>query len=110
VTPRIQVDPDWVAEHLDDPAVRVVEVDMSPAPYSAGHIPGAVLWDAYRDLHHTDYTPIDPDELDAVLSRSGITPESTAVLYGQGWGICVILGGAGCLAARSRTLANRSRS
>ena len=77
-----QVDPDWVAEHLDDPAVRVVEVDVSAGAYDEGHIPGAVLWDAYRDLRHPDYTPIDPDELDAVLSRSGITPESTVVFYG----------------------------
>ena len=57
----LQVDPDWVAEHLDDPSVRVVEVDVSSGSYDKGHIPGAVLWDAYRDLRHSDYTPIDPD-------------------------------------------------
>jgi thiosulfate/3-mercaptopyruvate sulfurtransferase len=74
--PGVQVDPKWVAEHLDDPAVRVVEVDVSAGAYDEGHIPGAVLWDAYRDLRHPDYTPIEPGELDAVLSRSGITPES----------------------------------
>lgn len=80
--PDVQVDPDWVAEHLDDPAVRVVEVDVSAAAYDEGHISGAVLWNAYRDLRHPDYTPIDPDEFDAVLSRSGITPESSVVFYG----------------------------
>ncbi len=82
MTPGVQVDPEWVAGHLDDSAVRVVEVDVSAAAYGEGHIPGAVLWDAYRDLRHPDYTPIDPDEFDAVLSRSGITPESTVVFYG----------------------------
>ena len=80
--PGVQVDPDWVAGHLDDPAVRVVEVDVSAGAYDEGHIPGAVLWDAYRDLRHPDYTPIDPDGFDAVLSRSGITPESTVAFYG----------------------------
>ena len=80
--PGVQVDPEWVAGHLDDPAVRVVEVDVSPAAYDEGHIPGAVLWDAYRDLRHPDYSPIDADELNALLSRSGIAPESTVVFYG----------------------------
>lgn len=80
--PDTQVDPGWIAGHLDDPAVRLVEVDVSPAAYDEGHIPGAVLWDAYVDLRHPDYAPIDADEFDAVLSRSGITPESTVVLYG----------------------------
>ena len=79
---NVQVDPDWVAAHLDDPSVRVVEVDVSAAAYDAGHLPGAVLWDAYVDLRHPDYTPIDPDELDALLSTSGVTPESTVVFYG----------------------------
>ena len=78
----IQVDPDWVGRHLDDPMVRLVEVDVSPVAYGKGHIPGAVLWDAYRDLRHPDHTPIDADELDAVLSRSGVTAESTIVFYG----------------------------
>jgi thiosulfate/3-mercaptopyruvate sulfurtransferase len=76
------VDPGWIAEHLDDPAVRVVEVDVSAAAYDAGHIPSAVLWDAYKDLRHPDYTPVDSEQLDAVLGRSGITPDTTVVFYG----------------------------
>ena len=80
--PDVQVDPGWLAEHLDDPAVRPVEVDVSAAAYDQGHIPGAVLWDAYQDLRHPDYTPIDPDELDVVLSRSGMTRDTTVVFYG----------------------------
>jgi thiosulfate/3-mercaptopyruvate sulfurtransferase len=78
----VVIDPAWLAARLDDPAVRPVEVDVSAAAYDEGHIPGAILWDAYKDLRHPDYAPIDPDELDAVLSRSGITPESTVVFYG----------------------------
>ena len=55
----VLVDADWVASHLDDAHVRIVEVDVSSAGYDEGHIPGAVLWDAYKDLRHPDYTPID---------------------------------------------------
>ncbi|HET9121789.1 MAG TPA: sulfurtransferase [Solirubrobacterales bacterium] len=79
---KVLVDPRWVAERLDDPGVRVIEVDVSPANYDDGHIPGAILWDAYKDLRHPDYTPMDRDELDALLERSGVGPDTTIVLYG----------------------------
>ena len=79
---KVLVDPGWVAEHLDDPAVRLIEVDVSPANYDEGHIPGAILWDAYRDLRHPDYTPIDRDELDRLLERSGVGSKTTLVFYG----------------------------
>src|SRR3954454_11611534 len=78
----VSVDSDWVASHLEDPSVRLVEVDVSAAAYDEGHIPGAVLWDAYKDLRHPDFTPIDKAEFEALLARSGIGPESTVVFYG----------------------------
>ena len=36
------VSTDWVAEHLNDPAVRLIEVDVDTSAYDQGHIPGAV--------------------------------------------------------------------
>jgi thiosulfate/3-mercaptopyruvate sulfurtransferase len=81
---EVLVDPDWIAAHLDDPMVRVVEVDVSGAAYDEGHIPGAVLWNAYGDLRHPDYTPIDAAEFGSLLSKSGLTPETTIVFYGYG--------------------------
>lgn len=78
----ILVDADWIANHLDDPAFRVIEVDVSDAAYNAGHIPGAVLWNAYTDLRRADYTPATTAEFEQVLSRSGVTPETTVVFYG----------------------------
>jgi thiosulfate/3-mercaptopyruvate sulfurtransferase len=78
----VLVDPDWIAAHLDDPMVRVVELDVSGAAYDEGHIPGAVLWNAYGDLRHPDYTPIEPTEFASLLSTSGLTPETTIVFYG----------------------------
>lgn len=82
--PESLVDPDWISDHLDDPEVRVVEIDVSTAAYEEGHIPGATVWNAYTDLRHPDYTPIDSPQLATLLSRSGITPETTVVLYGYG--------------------------
>jgi len=77
--------PVWLAEHLDDPDVRVVEVDVSRAAYDQGHIPGAILWNAYTDLHHVqDYSPLDRSEFEELLRRSGFTPNTTIVFYGYG--------------------------
>src|SRR5215475_946886 len=81
----VSVDPAWIADHLKDGDVRLVEVDVSPAAYNAGHIPGAVLWNAYSDLRRpADYSPITSAELADLLSRSGIDPSTTVVLYGYG--------------------------
>src|ERR1700730_723797 len=43
------VETDWLAEHTNDPDVRVIEVDVSPPAYTAGHIDGGGLWNAYKD-------------------------------------------------------------
>ena len=76
------VDVDWIATHLGDPTVRIVEVDVSRAAYDEGHIPGAVLWNAYTDLRDEDYRPVGLAELEQLLSRSGISPQTTVVVYG----------------------------
>jgi thiosulfate/3-mercaptopyruvate sulfurtransferase len=72
----------WLEEHLNDPNVRVVEIDVSQAAYAQGHIPGAVLWNAYTDLHHADYSPVDRSEFEELLRRTGLTPNTTVVFYG----------------------------
>ena len=77
-------EPAWLAEHLNDQGVRVVEVDVSRAAYEQGHIPGAILWNAYTDLHHADYSPVERSEFEELLSRSGLTPDDTIVFYGYG--------------------------
>ena len=77
-------EPAWLAEHLNDADVRVVEVDVSRAAYEQGHIQGAVLWNAYTDLHHADYSPLDRREFEELLSRCGLTPDTTIVFYGYG--------------------------
>jgi thiosulfate/3-mercaptopyruvate sulfurtransferase len=80
----VLVSTDWVAEHLDDPKVRIVESNEDPLLYSSGHIPGAVEIDWTRDLNDPvtrDY--IDGERFAALMSRLGITPETTVVFYGD---------------------------
>jgi thiosulfate/3-mercaptopyruvate sulfurtransferase len=84
LTTDLMVDPGWIADRLDDPDLRLVEVDVSTTAYDAGHIPGAVLWNAYSDLRGPDYSPVTSAELARLLSRSGIEQSSTIVLYGYG--------------------------
>ncbi len=76
------VDPAWLALHLDDPNVRVVEVDVSPTAYNDWHIDGAVLWDIYTDLKDGDYRAVDRAAVERLIDRSGIGPGTTVVFYG----------------------------
>ena len=79
---EVLVSRQWLAEHIHDPLVRVVEVDVSPAAYNDGHIDGAVLWNVYGDLKDADYRTADADALQRLIARSGISPQSTVVFYG----------------------------
>ena len=86
--PQSLVSTQWVAEHLDDPNVRIVEVVMGshasfgmPA-YDIGHIPGAVVWDNEKDyLYPGQGDIVGKSNFDRQLSRSGIQSETTVVLY-----------------------------
>ena len=80
----VLVSTEWITDHLDDAAVRFVEVDVSPSNYNAGHIPGAVLWNAYSDLRDADYRPISRTDFQQLLRRSGIGQDTTVVVYGYG--------------------------
>jgi thiosulfate/3-mercaptopyruvate sulfurtransferase len=82
--PEVLVSTDWVAAHLDDPAVRIVESNEDPLLYTAGHIPGAVEVDWTADLNdpiRRDY--LDQAGFEALASRIGITPDTTVVFYGD---------------------------
>ncbi|MCW2750276.1 MAG: rhodanese-like protein [Aeromicrobium sp.] len=80
----VLVEAEWLAEHLFDPAIRVVEVDVSPTAYQDWHIDGAVLWNIYTDLKDSNYRLVDTPSVEALLTRSGIEPDSTVVFYGYG--------------------------
>jgi thiosulfate/3-mercaptopyruvate sulfurtransferase len=78
------VSTDWLAEHLDDPGVVVVESDEDVLLYHTGHIPGAVKVDWHADLND----PLTRDYLDAerfaeLMSAKGIARDTTVVFYGD---------------------------
>ena len=82
--PEVLVSTDWVAAHLDDPNVRLIESNEDPLLYSSGHIPGAVQVDWTRDLNdqvRRDY--LDKAGFEALMSRIGVTPDMTVVFYGD---------------------------
>src|SRR4029079_18655706 len=80
----VLVDADWAAEHLDDPNVRFVEVDVDTHAYDEGHIPGAVAWNWTSQLSDGVRRDIvGRDELEKLLSESGIDDGTTIVLYGD---------------------------
>lgn len=82
--PEVLVDSQWLMEHLTDPRVRLVEVDMSSEPYQNAHIPGAVFWNILSDLLLPDLRiNLDPTAMESLLSRSGISNDTTVVAYGS---------------------------
>ncbi len=76
------VDASWLAAHLHDPNVRVVEVDVSAAAHDDWHIDGAILWNIYSDLKDSEYRTVARTALEALLARAGIGPDTTVVFYG----------------------------
>src|SRR2546426_3853721 len=81
---EVLVNTDWVAQHRTDPNVRVVEVDVDTAAYTQGHVPAAIGWNWTTELCDTLVRDIVPKaKLEQLLGGSGITPQSTIVLYGD---------------------------
>ena len=82
--PDVLVSTDWVAEHLNDPKVRIIESDEDPLLYTSGHVPGAVEVDWTADLNdplRRDY--LNKSGFEALMSRIGVTPDTLLVFYGD---------------------------
>jgi len=74
----------WVAEHLNDPKVRLVEVDVDTAAYDTGHAPGAVGWNWKSQLETTLVRNIaDESGLNGLLADAGINDDTTIIVYGD---------------------------
>jgi len=80
----VLVSPEWAKEHLDDPSIRFVEVDVDTASYEQGHIPGSVAWDWTSQLSDGIRRDVaSSEEMSRLLSESGIGPDTHIVLYGD---------------------------
>ena len=80
----VLVETDWVQEHLDDPSIRIVEVDENPGLYAEAHIPGAIGFDWQKDLQdQTKRDFLGPEAFGELFGSRGISNEHTVVLYGD---------------------------
>lgn len=122
------VSTEWLENHLNDPAVRVIEVSVVPGVYERGHIPGAVNFAWHSDLVDPVRRDIASQEnFQALLRKAGISADTTTVLYGDNhnwfaaWGAWVfdvygvanvklLDGGRGKWEAEKRPLDNRAQT
>jgi thiosulfate/3-mercaptopyruvate sulfurtransferase len=85
----VLVTADWVAERLDefqsdDPAHRLVEVDVDTEAYAEGHAPGAIGFNWETQLQdQTSRDILSKDQFESLLGEHGIAEDSTVVLYGD---------------------------
>lgn len=92
--PEKLVETEWVAEHLNDPNVRIVESDEDVLLYDVGHAPGAVKIDWVQDLNDPvkrDY--IDRARFEQLMSKAGIGNDTRVIFYGDknNWWACYAL-------------------
>jgi thiosulfate/3-mercaptopyruvate sulfurtransferase len=82
------VSADWAVDHLNDPDVRFVEVDVDTTIYDGGHLPGAVAWNWTTQLSDGLTRDIaGRAQFSTLLRESGIGPDTLIVVYGdnQNW-------------------------
>jgi thiosulfate/3-mercaptopyruvate sulfurtransferase len=82
--PEVLVSTQWVTEHLNDPKIRLVEVDVDTSAYDQGHIAGAVGWNWQTQLQdNVRRDLITKAALEQLLGKSGISNDTAIVLYGD---------------------------
>src|SRR5450631_1788190 len=89
--PEVLVDTQWVADHLNDADVRLIEADEDVLLYEISHIPGAVKLDWHVDVQNpVERDFVDQQGFEQLMSHWGITNETTVVLYGDrnNWYAC----------------------
>jgi len=91
IHPEVLVETSWVAEHLNDPAIRIIEADEDVLLYEVGHLPGAVKLDWHVDVQDPvsrDF--VDQQGFEKLMSRWGISNDTTIILYGDknNWYAC----------------------
>lgn len=92
--PELLVSTDWIAEHLDDPSIVIVESNEDILLYETGHIQNAVKVDWQNELQDQlvrDY--VNKDDFERLMSEKGISNDHTVVFYGDrsNWWACYAL-------------------
>lgn len=85
VHPEVLVDTQWAEDHLQDPKIKIAEVDYDPkANYDLGHIPGAVLFDWKNDINDpVTRNVLTREACQNLLQNAGINNDTTLLLYGD---------------------------
>src|SRR6185436_17606802 len=74
----------WVAEYLNDPKVKLVEVDVNTSSYEKGHIKNAIGWNWQTQLQdRVTRNVVDPRTFAELCRRAGINNDDTVILYGD---------------------------
>jgi len=82
--PEVLVSTDWVQSHLDDPQVRLIEVDVDTTAYDEGHIPGAVGFNWQTQLQDTVRRDIPAQNVfERMMGDAGVANHHKVVLYGD---------------------------
>jgi thiosulfate/3-mercaptopyruvate sulfurtransferase len=82
--PETLVSTDWAAQRLNDPKVRIVEVDVDTKSYDESHVPNAIAWAWNTQLCDTVKRDIlSKEQLEELMSSSGISRDTTVVIYGD---------------------------
>jgi len=81
---EVLVSTQWVADHLKDPKLRLVEVDVDTSAYDQGHVPGAIGWNWQTQLQNALRRNLATrEEFEKLAGASGISNDSKVVLYGD---------------------------
>jgi thiosulfate/3-mercaptopyruvate sulfurtransferase len=82
--PEVLVTTDWVKSHLDQPGVKLVEIDVDTKAYDAGHIPGSIGFNWQTQLQDQVRRDIISSEaFAALIGQKGISPQDCVIVYGD---------------------------
>jgi thiosulfate/3-mercaptopyruvate sulfurtransferase len=82
--PETLVETDWLAEHANDPKVRIFEVDVDTSSYDQGHAAGAIGVNWKSDLQQQPVRDLlDKKQLEEFLSKNGVTKDTTIAVFGD---------------------------
>ena len=82
--PEMLVTTDWVNERLNDPKIKLVEIDVDTQAYEAGHIPGSVGFNWQTQLQDQIVRDIiSKEDFEELLGKSGIEKDDTVIVYGD---------------------------
>lgn len=77
--PETLVDTQWLSQHLDDPNIAIIEMDMNSEAYDNGHIPGSIFWNAFALTKPDLSINLDKQAVEEFLAHSGITNNTTVI-------------------------------